>query len=243
MMTAAYAEPAQRRRKFVLLDHKEYQVPDFDESGQSAPDRIAKVIPLLTRTIMTWLKSLRERERAQYDIDDVLQEAWLILLKKDHYYDPLRGKYSTFSVMILTRFLADLRNRCHIVDSPRDTTARLGKADEQAPETLERIRQSIRDVGSLEDDLLDRGDDPTVERATHQDNDQLYLARLGSALRELKDPQAAKTLAWTYGLFGAQPLELSEQAERLLTTVADVVRIREEAERKLATLLKRGDYT
>lgn len=231
-----------RRRKFVLVDHQEYEVPELEELKEQAHRRIVSVVPLLTRIVKVWLKRCHQRERSQYDVDDILQEIWVELLKKDRYWDSGRGKYTTYAAMIAVRYLTDLRNQCHLVRSPRDTAARLERLGTEKAETLECIRRSMRQVGSITADMLDQDVDPTFDAAANHDIGTLSLFAIGEAVRRLKDKGEIRTLIWTYGLFDCEPLPIPQQAERTGSTIADIILLKSEAERKLAKLLEQTTY-
>jgi hypothetical protein len=221
-----------RRRKFVLTSYEEYEVPDVTELEQPAHQRIQGVVPLLVKQIKRWLERVPPRERSQYDIDDILQAMWAELIKKDKHYDPGRAEYTTFSSMLLDRFLCDLRNHCHMVKSPRDTVARLDGRRSESAQTIERIRQSIRNVDTIGPDMLDEGIDPTFDSAASNDMGTVSWYAVRDAVMQLSD--VIRTLTWTFGLFDSEPLPIPIQAERTGSTVADIIQTLNEAMRKVA---------
>src|SRR5262249_54396751 len=59
------------------------------------------------------------RERVAYSFDDLLQEAWIALLKKHRHFDPARGRYTTFATRVIKCLLSDIRFRCQLVGPSR----------------------------------------------------------------------------------------------------------------------------
>jgi hypothetical protein len=77
--------------------------------------------------VLKFADTLRPRDLANYDPEDVLTELYLaLLLEKDHKWEPERGKYLTFAgTKVVENELHAIRDRSHTVHSPRNSSCRL----------------------------------------------------------------------------------------------------------------------
>lgn len=242
-MTALASQPASisrrqpTRAKFVLPEDADYEVPDSPDPGPHA--RIASIQRLMTKKVNSFLARMRPRERAQYDKVDILQELWVILMEKDHYYDPNRVpfiKYTTWSDYVIKQHLGEIKYRARLVQSPRDTQERLQAPETQTCEMLAVIRQAIAEVSSLNSDLYEQparaNEDELIER-------WLAASRLNRAIRQLPDSQI-RVLTWKHGLRGQRQLSMQEIAAALGTTVSasHAGRLAQDAEKALLDILE-----
>lgn len=227
------------KAKFVLpLDH-EYECIPAGEQGEAAL-RIRSIVPLVVQKCNLFCRSLRKRESGQFDVVDVLQEIWVALLEKDRYFNPNLGiKYSTWALLVVKQQLGILRNRSHMVNSPRDTAAKLKNREHENPALIAKISHAIAETYSLEPATFDiahgehANDDPIAE------DRKFCVNAVMDGLGELPRLQA-QVLAWKWGLLGSAPKSMTEIAQLLgpPMTSSACGRMAADAENELADILQ-----
>jgi RNA polymerase sigma factor (sigma-70 family) len=104
------------------------------------------------------METLQSRERANYDVEDVLMECWLALRDRDDKYDPERGRYITFAGPVIEHHLYAIREKARVVRSPRNSSCRLngyaqaeaeGKINARTAKTANDIRRTAREPGGI----------------------------------------------------------------------------------------------
>jgi RNA polymerase sigma factor (sigma-70 family) len=226
--------------RFTLpYPHADHEVfpQEFDNDRDR---RIASVMPRVVSQLNKFRANLRPNEVPFFDLDDLLQEIWITLCEKDHYFDPERSKYITFANLITNQKLADVRNRWHTVEGPRDTAARLRREDLEDPRLIESIRHTIRDVTPLTDEclLVDETD-----RAEESDLQKQAREMVLTALQQLSSPLMVLVLKWAYGLLDHHPKSTTEIAERMKISVNRVTMLKKRAHRELAGICERLGYS
>ena len=93
----------------------------------SRDERIKSVWPFLVKSVTAFQATLRAREAANFDAEDVLLELWATIAHKDHLWNPARGKYIAFAGAIVETTLLRLRDRAKTVRAPGNSTARLAE--------------------------------------------------------------------------------------------------------------------
>lgn len=205
---------------------------DFEE-------HIASITPMLRKKAGDFLRQIRGRERAHYDLDDLLQEFVIVLMEKYRYYDPQKSRFTTWSTIIIHQHLAEIRNRCHVVNAPRDAAAQLADPD-IGEAKLELIRRSLRDFHSVDDqgELAGGREDPTGDEVEAADLHAVDRQLLREAIDSLANPTWIFVVSTTFGLGGAPPLACAAQAKALKITIARVIYIRQEALRAIRCTLE-----
>lgn len=98
-----------------------------DAAGKTLDERIKSVWPFIISCVRSFEKTLSVRERANYDMEDVVSEIWLALAEKDDKWTPERGKYITFAGVVIHRELSAIRDKCRTVHGPRNSSCMMKK--------------------------------------------------------------------------------------------------------------------
>jgi hypothetical protein len=234
------ASRLKQKPKFMLTSDKDYiAIPPDIECGEDASQRIASVVPFLTKHCGQFWANLRPRERDHFEVTDLLQTMWEVLLEKDHYFDRKRGTYITFIDPIIHQQLASIRNRCHIVTSPRDTADRLKNPARQKTAILVSIKQAISDVNSLDELRLEDHltEDVTVLATIENDERAICCRRVQRALEFLTNPRHIIVLGLKYGLNSHLPHSDQEIAIKLECTTMEAMKLASEAEAAMARIV------
>jgi len=120
---------------FSLSDYPGYRVPTEPENDTTR--RITSVMPLMCGKARRWLRSMPERARVRYDLEDLMQMAWCKLLIEDHSFDPVKASYPTWAGLIVGRMLNRLGDR--ICQGPRPKPLEDDLSDAQAVEPPDAI--------------------------------------------------------------------------------------------------------
>jgi RNA polymerase sigma factor (sigma-70 family) len=198
-------EPFLMTTTFALADSPLYQTPAAPSSA--AERRIVSVLPLITKLANRWLRDQHPRQRAQYDLEDIIQELWAELLAVDPSYDPSKSAYTTWVMLIVPQRLARLGQR------------RPGNRQEP-----------------LAFDVID-GNAPTAAESFERAEDAQQARQAVQQGMERLDDAHYSVLAWTYGLLDRTPKPAGEQAAFLMKTVPQVLQLRTEAEDTLRRYL------
>jgi hypothetical protein len=208
-------------------------------------DRIRSVWPFLVRSVLRFAETLRPRDRANFDPEDVIVELYLTLLEKDDKWIPDRGMYLTFAGTVVENELHAIRDRAHTVHSPRNSSCRL-KQYESAAEAgalsarKERTYSAIRRVATEPE--------PLPADAAHAAPDTLDLVARRDHLRQVKGAVAAGVMALApdeaacvggaYGLWGRpeQPLALIAFKQRM--SIDEVKKVKRRAQEKIRARLE-----
>ena len=241
MLAVAFASPmpvnyATFRLPSPFADHRPFPL----QARDSREEAIANVMPLAIKTILNFLKRLSPRERAQYDLDDLSQEIWILLHDKYDKWDPGISRFTTFSRDLTIKFLSEIRNHCRVVDTPRDTALRLSNPGSHREQTLVALRQAVRVPTSLDkDDLVyapkvGEGLDEVATQA-----EATYAVKvLFQAMMSLLSHREIKILSLYYGVLGNTAIEPKKIAGKLGLTLYDLTLARQEAEAKLRAILR-----
>lgn len=232
---AAAAKPF--RLPGPLAHHAAMPPEELLGDKESRDSRITSVMPRTVKLVNEFINSLRAAEKHLFPFEDVLQECWLVLCEKDHYFD-YRAKYITFANLIVMQKLKELRNRWHIVPGPKDTASKL-RAGEQCA-TIEAIRRTIRETSSLDEMLLPPEEDPDghVEQETASEKHQA----LTLALAKLDSPIKSAILQAHFGLGHFGTRTTAELAGMLKKTNAEIIALRKQAMKELAAILEEDGF-
>jgi hypothetical protein len=152
------------------------------------------------------------------DAEELLQSAVAELVRRDHLYDPARGKYTTFCKVILRNVVADALDRAGPVRLPARCRKQRADLERESldreltaaeAEQLGRIRAAMAQVepaDDLREALARQADDGPLDR-----DEDARLARdaVARAVRRL-DPQLAYLLGRSHGLFGGREASIAE---------------------------------
>lgn len=145
------AEPPAVDTKFRLPEPYRDHVA-FPSDPKTERDRwVASAMPLVNRNVRRFLEGLGPRERADSGVDDLLQEAWAELLDRHRYFDPGRGRYTTFAGFVLKNRLSEHRRRCRLVGISKCQAVRIRALPDRDHRDVLRFRFALRPVESLDD--------------------------------------------------------------------------------------------
>ncbi|WP_020467617.1 sigma-70 family RNA polymerase sigma factor [Singulisphaera acidiphila] len=211
-------------------------------------ERLRSVWPFLTRRALEFSKTLKERERVNFDLEDVAAELWVALATRDHKWSPERGRYLTFAGTIIDNELCSIRDRARTVQSPRNSFCRIKEyqAEAENGEISARRLKTLADIrrtgfglspidGSGRD--FDRAihDDPAASILTQEEADE-KLNALRSAISILT-PTEAEVLRRTAGIFGTPRQTSKAVAKSLELTEWEVAEIKARALQKVRSHL------
>jgi hypothetical protein len=192
---------------FTLIDHPQYLTPA--DPADDATRRIMGVMPFIVKLAKGWLRRLPAFHRAQFDLEDVLQELWAELLHKSRYYDPARAAFTTFTAMVVGQHLQDIGDRL--------------------------CRGPHQD--SLDRDVIDPAYDSALDVAEARESARMAREAVQEAMGRIESDIDFLILAWNHGVAGRAPKPVAEQAALLLMTTGGVIHRRNLAEQQLKTLL------
>jgi hypothetical protein len=230
-----------------VLDHFRLPEPYADHSpmvrdhSNPTTERIDSVMPGMVREVNLFRDRLGHGELHNFDFLDVLQEVWLELRIKDHYFDPARGfQYITFATRICRNKLGEIRNRWHTVAGPRNTPARLRGDEDDDYASIERVRRTVREVSTLSVDPPDllADDEPGEAEAQALEAQARRCHAVAAALAQLRSrhPAHAYLLRGLYGL-GEPEQEIAALAAQLGLSIAQALTMKAEAQRALGAIL------
>jgi DNA-directed RNA polymerase specialized sigma subunit len=208
-------------------------------------ERIRSVWPFLVRSVLKFADTLRPRDLANYDPEDVLLELYATLLEKDDKWEPERGKYLTFAGSVVENELHAIRDRSHTVHSPRNSSCRLkqyeqaqaeGKLDKRKERTFASIRRVIGEHESIEGEASLPAAKDTAEVVLRREELKSVNSAVLAGLMMLTIEEA-DILGRSYGLWGSRELPLDKIAERTRRTLDSVKKIKARAQDKIRARL------
>ena len=184
------------------------QIPEYtclDENDSSDAVRAFSAIQsFIIKKAMRWVKSLSDHERAQYDLDDALQEIWLKLHATYHLYDPTKSKLITWAGYVVDHELLRLYGKTRLV-GPKRYRAEWHAVDE------------LPVVAEPHDHITETDDRDEATTLVNQ------------AIQNLSDPRLARILGWTYGINGVTQLTDAEIEARRKISRQSLCRRRKQA--------------
>lgn len=212
-----------------FLDAEEEKTAPFEERLRSAWRYLAGRVNRFSAT-------LKPREAAVFDVEDVVNSVVERLVEKDHLWDPARGRYSTFVEAVMMSVLATCHERARTVTGPTNSFARLriyrereaeGTLTPSMRETMDRLERVMGDYESI--------DGKQFESNGHDRIDSILLRR---ALREFKDPIQVWVLVRKFGILGMEAMSMGDIARTLDVTEKEVRKINRAARKKLRECLE-----
>lgn len=217
---------------------------DADAAVAATPEaRIRSIWPFLVRRVLAFQRTLKAREKANFDPEDTLAELYTLLFEKDGHWNPGRGKYITFAGALIDHELCAIRDRSRTVHSPRNSACRLkeyerieaaGVMTERRRKTAEQVRRTAGGVQALaEIDQEARHAPDPADEAQRREADDAGVALVRQAIRRELSPFEAAILGMSTGLWGSPPRTIAQIAEATLKDPADVKRAKARAFLKL----------
>jgi DNA-directed RNA polymerase specialized sigma24 family protein len=202
-----------------------------DEVDAPFEARLRSVWRYVVGRIRRFAATLTPRESAVLDVEDIIHSVVAQLIEKDPYWDPDRGKYSTFVENIILNVLSTCHEQARAVSGPANSFARLkdyharrnqGTLTRSMSDTMRAIERVMQDFSSVATSL--EPPDPAAE--------PVEIPTILHALRSLEDPIQVWALVNRYGLFGSSPLTFRQ--------IADILQIRRGQAKDLVEGAKAG---
>ena len=237
-----------RDPKHPLLDHlgEQERVPPDRLPDVSAWERIYSVGPMLIAKASEFLKTLPARERAQFDIEDVVMHLMTELHEKDDLWDHTRGAYTTFAGTLVRNCCIEMRRQTHMVVSPRRPdmlleayeerrTRRALTADLRQSERCVNIAAAPMEALANADTL--QWDSDLVAEFEAEEELSAFRGLVGKLMKRLEDQQQVAVIGMTYGIGPWTKTEGAEIARRLGVTDSMVGALRTKAMSQLRVLM------
>lgn len=90
-----------------------------EEAAASVDDRIASVWHFVVGRVASFVETLKPRERASFDAEDLMIELYIKLREKDPKWASGRGRYITFAGTVVSNELSSLRDKARTVAPQR----------------------------------------------------------------------------------------------------------------------------
>jgi DNA-directed RNA polymerase sigma subunit (sigma70/sigma32) len=234
------------RKKFPVFfafgEH--HQFLGRDEAQAVTPEaRIRSIWPFILRRVVAFQRSLKSRERVNFDPEDTITELVVKLLEKDDRWEPERGKYITYAGAVIDHELSVIRDRSRTVQSPRNSVSRMreydrneaaGTLSERRRRTAEQVRRTTGGIQVLAS--FDREcpctDSPSgaMERC---ESGEAAVSLMRRAIRHGLSPFESAVLGMSAGLHGVPPRSTTQIARAIRKRPGDVKRVQAEAYQKL----------
>lgn len=186
---------------------------DPDEEREAPIDRrLRSVWRYIVGRVKRFAATLKPREAAILDAEDIIHTITAQLIEKDGQWDPSRGKYSTFVETIIRNVLSTCHEQARAVSGPANSYGRLlGYQERQELGTLTRgMRHTMMAISQVMEDFASFDED---ERDLEPgDFDVKTLRR---ALAALDGPVQVWALVRKYGLFDTQQMTFKQIAVKL----------------------------
>jgi RNA polymerase sigma factor (sigma-70 family) len=204
--------------------------------------RIRSIWPFAVQKVMKFHESLKPREQANTDPEDLLSDLYIMLVEKNGQWQPERGRYITYAGKLIVRELLAIRDRSRTIQSPRNATSRMkdyqacdenGTLTERRRETYGQLSRTVENAKPMPSDgVAWRVDDDHVEEVAERDLGEHELGLISKAIRKLP-PTESLVLGWASGLWGSGFCTHQEIADRLSRSVEDVRDIKASAYAKI----------
>lgn len=244
-------EPLRDRYPLFSAFGEEQEFLDPEESiGATTEERIVSIWPFLKRRASAFCKSLKPRERVNFDPEDVLIELWIALKEKDEGWEPERGKYITFAGTIADRELCSIRDRSRTVESPRNSSGRMKEyqSEEEAGELTSRRRMTAsqiartNDISPIASSINESGvlgvekEDP-ARAIVEAERNRTIAETVSIAIRRALTPYESSVIGRIFGLWGEKPKSTWRTAWETSTDQIDVKRAKSRALDKMKSQL------
>ena len=216
-----------------------------DQAASSTPnERITSVWPYICNKASEFTATLTPRERANFDVEDVITEIWLYIRERDHKWTPERGQYISFVGPLVHNCLYGLREVTRTIESATNTCSRLKKFDQESEKgelseskrkTMEAMQRSVSGPDKLTDTIV-KNDSPDSEIIAEEEHREIVLAVV-DLVRHVSYEEAS-IIGPYLGLWGQKKLKFGQIACKLGTTSTRVKEIYTEVILRLSTRLK-----
>jgi DNA-directed RNA polymerase specialized sigma subunit len=221
--------------------------------------RLESVRGFINKKAVNFHRTLSARERANYDVNDIVAELQVAIIEQDHGFDPNIAKYTTYITAIVSHRLAYIKDHANTVESPPNANGRskeyqeeednntISKRRRKTADDIRRTRYGIVSIDRHHDESegsMDRADAPdgmaiAVEcppdvGAMKAEDHKEAIKTIIDAVKTLK-PIEAWLLGATYGLWGQQRVTIGELAARSGRSPDKLSRIKSNAIAKLRT--------
>jgi hypothetical protein len=240
---------ALREQYPVIFAFGEGKIPPLthEQAIAATPEeRIRSVWPFLVKSVLKFADTLRPRDLANYDPEDVLTELYIALMEKDCKWEPERGRYLTFCGKVVENELHAIRDRAHTVHSPRNSSCRLkqyeaadaeGNLSGRKAKTYADIRRVIGEHEALDGDAMIPASAPdTAEVVDRRESLRVVNSGVMAGLRVLA-PDEATTIGKAFGLFGHPDQPLATIAMKQGRTIDSVKKTKGRALEKIRARL------
>lgn len=199
------------------------------ESERSAPFevRLRSIWRYIVRRVQRFARTLKPREAAILDVEDVVHSVAARLVEKDHLFDPTRGRYSTFVDAVIGSVLTNCHEQARAVSGPANSYSRLKKYRErQQNGTMTRsMEATMKSIECVMGDF-DSWDDTIAASSGEDDVD---VQAIVAALRSLDNPLYVWILVRKNGLLGNPQLTIKEISVQIGITSDEVKAILKES--------------
>ena len=235
---------AQTYSVFNIFGRSRTALTTEEAINASAHERIVSIWPFIVSKVITFSQSLRDRERANYDPEDVCLDLYVELSTKNDAWAPERGKYITFAGKIVRNRLYAIRDLSRVVHSPRNSSLRAkdyesreqdGTLTDGQADTLRQIRQSIAETQEVKHDCRLTESEPADVVAQAE-----ALALRNRAVLEAighLDPYEAVVIGRAFGLWEREPMTTQEIARSTGRSHAQVAFTKSQAYKKIRQLM------
>lgn len=231
------------RRQVFLAD---------DVAGDATTaERIQSVWAYLTQKVLVFERTLKPRERINYDAEDVVQTLYIKLSEQDHKFDATRSKYVNFAAAVIDRELCNIRDRSRTIASPKNSSCRVKKyaAKEEAGELSERCRKTSIDIARTTEsgfgiDHLRRDTEEESDPSEIAGNTEIAVLSndaINSAMARLA-PKESYVVSHLCGLWGCTTMTEAQIAWKLRRHRDEVAHIRDKAIAKIKRYLIAIDH-
>jgi hypothetical protein len=193
--------------------------------------RIASVWPLVIRKVRKFHRKLSERARGVFEMSDLLQESWSVLLEREAFFRPELSSYVIFAMMTVGQHLWSLKKRSGVVRVPRHAKGILGSGDDGQRELVYR---TMRRVESLAVDPPEGASEP-LEVLCQREEAELAQMTVAVLVEQLP-PEVAEVVKLEHGVLGAKQLPRAEQARAIKADRIKTARLRREGAAALAAM-------
>ena len=246
-MTPSLDEKALVRRYPVLsaFGASPKRLTAEDEAIASFDDRIGSIWHFIAKKVLSFVETLRPRERANYDPEDLLMELFCKLQEKDGKWSPGRGRYITFAGAVIERELSSLRDKARTVISPRNATGRMKEYQAEADagtitgrrdKTFQDIRRTVAPTEPVQFILGVASDPEPPAQAVESEHGKLIRDAVVQSMRVLTLFEA-RVVGETHGLWGKPARTNAQIAERAGKTEGEVRRAKARANEKMRARL------
>jgi hypothetical protein len=172
---------------------------------------------------------LLPREKANYSLEDIISELWILVRKKDEKWDPLSGAYTTFAMLVMKHHFDDLRSACRTVHAPRNSYSRIRALEGAGSDSkiLGDIRRSMREPLPLRSDC-DKECPSAFDEACRKEEYEAANSATEDAIPDLVETigtRGAMLVSLVLGVGDNNPRTIEDAAAVLGMTMAEANRV------------------